>query len=122
MNMLNTPPINFERIDEMCEGDAEFKAELVSALFKSLTELKEKYLEGAELKDIEMLSQIRHKVKPALALFEISRLDGIIQEGKEILTEKGFEQDFIVHLDSFLDAVQEAIDQVNVGLDLEEKP
>jgi translation elongation factor EF-G len=121
MKMLNTPPINFDRIDEMAEGDAEFKAELVSALYKSLTELKEKYLEGAELKDIEILSQIRHKVKPALALFEIKRLDGIIQEGKEILTEKGFEQDFMEHLDSFLDAVQDAIDQVNVGLDLEER-
>ncbi len=120
--MLNTPPINFDRIDEMAEGDAEFKAELISALYKSLTELKEKYLEGAELKDIEIISQIRHKVKPALALFEINRLDGIIQEGKEILTEKGFEKDFMEHLDSFLDAVQDAIDQVNVSLGLEERP
>jgi hypothetical protein len=41
-------PVNFDRIEEMSEGDAEFKAELVAALFKSLSELKEKYLEGSE--------------------------------------------------------------------------
>lgn len=118
--MLNTPPINFERIDEMAEGDAEFKAELVSALFKTLIELREKYLEGSELKDNEIISQIRHKVKPALALFEISRLDRILQEGKEILSEKGFEQDFLEHLDVFLDAVQDAIDHMSVSMDIEE--
>jgi translation elongation factor EF-G len=109
-------PVNFDRIEEMSEGDAEFKAELVAALFKSLSELKEKYLEGSEMKDLEIISQIRHKVKPALALFEIDTLNNIIQEGKEIISEKGFNEDFMVHLEQFLDAVQEAIDQVESHL------
>jgi translation elongation factor EF-G len=114
----NQPPVNFERIDEMSEGDVEFRAELVTALFKSLSELKEKYLEGSEMKDLEIISQIRHKVKPALALFEINMLNSIIQEGKEIIAEKGFNEDFMVHLEQFLDAVQEAIDQVGSHMNL----
>lgn len=108
----NQPPVNFDRIEEMAEGDAEFQAELVSALYKSLSELKEKYLEGSEMQDLEIISQIRHKVKPALSLFEIDTLNAVIQEGKEIISEKGFNEDFMVHLEQFLDAVQEAIDQV----------
>lgn len=118
----NQPPVNFDRIEEMAEGDAEFKAELVSALFKSLSELKEKYLEGSEMKDLEIISQIRHKVKPALALFEIDNLNNIIQEGKEIISEKGFSEDFLIHLEHFLDAVQEAIDQVGSHLEQGENP
>ncbi|WP_373520370.1 hypothetical protein [Aquiflexum sp.] len=117
--MLNNYPINFEKIDEMAEGDADFRAELVSALFKSLTELKEKYLEGAELKDMEIISQIRHKVKPALSMFEINKLEKVLQEGKDILTEFGFNEDFLEHLDGFLDAVQDAIDQVSLSLNVD---
>ena len=117
--MINNYPVNFERIVEMAEGDADFRAELISALFKSLSELKEKYLEGAELKDAEIISQIRHKVKPALELFEIQKLEAIIKEGKEILLEKGFNEDFLEHLDAFLDAVQDAIDQVSQSMDVE---
>lgn len=117
--MFNNYPINFEKIDEMAEGDADFRAELVSALFKSLTELKEKYLEGAEQKDLEIISQIRHKVKPALSLFEIKKLEEVIQEGKDILTAHGFNEDFLEHLDGFLDAVQDAIDQVSPGLNVD---
>lgn len=117
--MLNTYPVNFEKIDEMAEGDADFRAELVSALFKTLTELKEKYLEGAELRDMEIISQIRHKVKPALSLFEIKKLEEVIQEGKDILTESGFNDDFLNHLDGFLDAVQDAIDQVSLSLNVD---
>ncbi|MCH6200639.1 hypothetical protein MMU07_13725 [Aquiflexum sp. LQ15W] len=116
----NQLPVNFDRIEEMAEGDAEFRAELVSALYKSLSELKEKYLEGSELQDLEIISQIRHKVKPALALFEINILSDVIQEGKDILSEKGFNEDFITHLEHFLDAVQDAIDQVGQHLDVEE--
>ncbi len=117
--MLNNYPINFEKIDEMAEGDADFRAELVSALFKSLTELKEKYLEGAEQKDIEIISLIRHKVKPALSLFEIKKVEQIIQEGKDILSDSGFNEDFLEHLDSFLDAVQDAIDQVSQSMNVD---
>ncbi|WP_041779682.1 hypothetical protein [Belliella baltica] len=111
--MSNTPPINFENIDEMADGDADFKAELVAAIYASLIELKEKYLEGAEDQNEETIHLIRHKVKPTLALFEIDKLSNIIQEGKNIIAEKGFKDDFIEHLDAFLDAWQEAFDYIS---------
>lgn len=110
------PPVNFERVEEMAEGDADFRAELVSALFKSLSELKEKYLEGAEKTDLEILSQIRHKVKPALALFEIQTLESILHEGKGILHDQGFNDAFLEHISAFIDAVDEAIAYVKAEL------
>lgn len=114
--MLKTPPINFDRIEEMTEGDAEFKAELLVAIYNSLHELKDKYLEGAEQQNDLTIQEIRHKVKPALALFEINAINDLVNEGKDIIAEKGFGEDFINHLDLFLDAVQDAIDFVKPHL------
>jgi translation elongation factor EF-G len=110
--MLSNPPINFDRIDEMTEGDADFKAELLTAIYNSLHELREKYLEGSEQQNEITIQEIRHKVKPALSLFEINQINDILNDGKDILAEKGFSKEFIDHLDVFLDAVQDAIDFV----------
>lgn len=111
--MSNTPPINFDNIDEMADGDADFKAELVAAIYASLIELKEKYLEGSEDQNEETIHLIRHKVKPTLALFKIDKLSTVILEGKGIIAEKGFKEAFIDHLDEFLDAWQEVYDFIN---------
>ncbi|MFD2036004.1 hypothetical protein ACFSKL_14460 [Belliella marina] len=110
--MHKIPPLNFDRIDEMAEGDLEFRTELIAAIHTSLIELKEVYLEGAEKNDGEIIHLIRHKVKPTLALFEINPLSQIINDGKNIIAEKGFGQEFMEHLDAFLDAWQEAFDFV----------
>lgn len=118
--MFNTPPINIDRVDEMAEGDNDFKSELIFAIYNSLTELKEKYLEGAEQNDQEIIQQIRHKVKPTLALFEIDRLNEIVISGKEIIEKNGFEGPFHPHMEEFLDAVQEALDHVKLYLDKQE--
>jgi len=114
--MLEKTPINLDRIEEMTEGDADFKSELVSALHTSLLELKEKYLEGAELRKEEIIQEIRHKVKPSLALFEIEELSRVVGEGKEILQENGFGPKFLSHLDEFIDVVQEAIDFIKTEI------
>ena len=108
--MLQKSPINLQRIEEMTEGDADFKSELVTALHASLLELREKYLEGAELVDEEIIQEIRHKVKPSLSLFEIEELSRVVNEGREILHESGFGSEFLRHLDEFIDVVQDAID------------
>lgn len=112
MSMQNTPPVNFDKIDEMTEGDADFRAELVSAIFNSLVELRDTYIAGASLENEDTIQEIRHKVKPSLALFEINVLNELLNEGKEILEEEGFGSEFLKHLDKFLDAVQDAIDYV----------
>lgn len=114
--MYKIPPINLERIEEMADGDAEFRAELMLAIHTSLIELKEKYLEGAENANSETIHLIRHKVKPTMMLFEIERLRVSIQNGKEIIEEKGFKEEFLLHLDDFLDAWQEVFDFVSEEL------
>ncbi|MCH7411888.1 hypothetical protein MM213_00195 [Belliella sp. R4-6] len=111
--MYNIPPINLERIEEMADGDSDFRYELIVAIHTSLTELKEKYLEGAENENSEAIHHIRHKVKPTMSLFEIERLRKSIQDGKEIIEEKGFKAEFLEHLEEFLDAWQEVFDFVS---------
>jgi translation elongation factor EF-G len=118
--MLSNPPINFDRIDEMTEGDADFKAELLTAIYNSLHELRDKYLEGSEQQNENTIQEIRHKVKPALSLFEINQINDILNDGKDILAEKGFSKEFIEHLDAFLDAVQDAIDFVRPYIEVKE--
>ncbi|EOZ98571.1 hypothetical protein A33Q_1225 [Indibacter alkaliphilus LW1] len=110
--MQQSPPVSFEKIEEMTEGDAEFKSELITAIYFSLQELREKYIEGAENQDPVIIQEIRHKVKPSLSLFDMVLLSDIIQDGKEIIESQGFDESFMDHFDKFLDAVQDAIDYV----------
>lgn len=112
MSMQNTPPVNFDKIDEMTAGDADFRAELVTAIFNSLLELRDTYIEGASSENEDIIQEIRHKVKPSLALFEVNVLNELLNEGKEIIEENGFGPEFLKHLDNFLDAVQDAIDYI----------
>ncbi len=115
--MNRIPPVNFDRIDEMAEGDMEFRNELITAIHNSLIELKEKYLEGSEEENIETIQQIRHKVKPTLALFEIEKLNDVVLNGKTIIEENGFKGPFLTHLEEFLDAWQEAYEFVKENLE-----
>ncbi|MBW3468031.1 hypothetical protein [Arthrospiribacter ruber] len=120
--MQQIPPVSFEKIEEMTEGDAEFKAELISAIYFSLQELREKYIEGAENQDPVVIQEIRHKVKPSLALFDMVVLSEVIHDGKEIIEHQGFNKAFLEHFDKFLDAVQDAIDFVRPHVaDLEDQ-
>jgi hypothetical protein len=112
LSMQNTPPVNFDKIDEMTDGDADFRAELVSAIFNSLVELRDTYIEGASTENEDTIQEIRHKVKPSLALFEMDVLNDFLNEGKEIIEEKGFGPEFLKHFEKFLDAVQDAIEYV----------
>lgn len=107
-----TPPVSFEKIEEMTEGDLGFKAELISAIYFSLQELRQKYIEGAANQDPVIIQEIRHKVKPSIALFDMTVLSEIIQDGKDIIEHQGFNEAFMDHFDKFLDAVEDAIDYV----------
>lgn len=108
--MYNTPPVNFDKIHEMTDGDADFRAELITAIYTSLVELRNTYIEGASLEDENTIQEIRHKVKPSLVMFEINPLNDILSEGKDIIETNGFGPEFLAHFEKFLDAVQEAID------------
>lgn len=120
--MINKPPIDFDKVDDLVEGDEEFKSELILAIRQSLLELKEKYAEGATLKDEEIIQQIRHKTKATLNMFGMERLTDVVTSGKALIEKKGFDHpEFPKHLEDFLESVQEAIDFVKEYISLQEK-
>lgn len=105
------PELN-QKILEIAEGDEEFKLELTNAIYQGLIELKEVYSEGVEQQDIVKIQQIRHKVKPTLAMFEFENLIVEMQKGKEILESDGFTKEFSEHLAVFNQMLTAAIADV----------
>jgi hypothetical protein len=76
-------------------------------------ELEAKYSEGFQERDEVKIQQIRHKIKPTLAMFEFELLTSSIQEGKLILESEGFGKAFESHFHDFLEKVRIAIKEVN---------
>ncbi|GMQ23784.1 hypothetical protein Aoki45_04660 [Algoriphagus sp. oki45] len=101
-----------QRIEEMAEGDEDFRAELTKAIYDGLVELKAKYAEGLMKKDQVIIQQVRHKLKPTLAMFDLILLSDSLQQGKEILESEGFSQKFGVHYRDFEVKVSSAIEEV----------
>lgn len=97
----------------MAEGDDEFRIELTSAIYNGLVELEAKYSEGLAEKDEVKIQQIRHKIKPTLAMFEFDQLADSLQVGKEILEAEGFGKAFEAHFQDFLKKVKVALIEVS---------
>ncbi len=100
--------INLDRVEEMAEGDENFKKELLRAIYTSIQDLKVKYVEGISSHSLEKLQQARHKIKPTLSLFELKRLTAILQEGKAHVSAKGFE-DLDSHQNQFSEVTDELL-------------
>lgn len=112
-NYMNiTKNINFNRVDEMAEGDVEFKTQLLQAIYTSVQDLKKKYIEGLSSNDEELIQQARHKIKPTLSLFELKRLSAILQQGKTLLSA-GKAEALKMHENEFLQATDELLDELN---------
>lgn len=109
------PELN-KRILEIADGDDDFKIELTKALYNGLIELKSVYSQGNEEKDQVIIQQIRHKMKPTLAMFDFEDLAFEIQKGKEILESEGFSEKFSLHLSALNSLVEKAIYNVNLLL------
>lgn len=107
------PELN-QRIEEMSDGDEEFRLELTQAIYRGLLELKKVYSEGNQLKDMHKIQQIRHKVKPTLSMFDFELLTHNLQEGKEILESTGFDDRFQSHFADFIQHVEQAIKEVEL--------
>ncbi|GAB2502768.1 MAG: hypothetical protein EP311_05870 [Cytophagales bacterium] len=110
--MIQFYPDLSQRIDEMAEGDEDFRAELTQAIFEGLVELKAKYAEGLDKKDLVIIQQVRHKLKPTLSMFDLDLLSDSLQQGKEILETEGFSQKFNVHYRDFEVKINSAIEEV----------
>jgi hypothetical protein len=111
--MRNFYPELNQKIQEISEGDEEFRVELTQAIYVGLLELKEQYLEGFKKKDGVVIQQVRHKVKPTLSMFQFDQLIETLQKGKEILDAQGFVVDFTSHLEDFKLEVDRAIHDVS---------
>ena len=112
LSMTNNYPELHQRIAEMSEGDDDFKMELTMAIYNGLQELLQKYQEGHQERDQLKIQQIRHKVKPTIAMFEFDDLAESLAAGKEILESVGFGDQFDSHAGDFLSLVREAITEV----------
>lgn len=107
--------INLNKVDEMAEGDTDFKAELLHALYTSIQDLQTRYVEGLSLQNEEALQQARHKIKPTVTLFQLKKIQSVLSEGKAIVSTKGFaalgqhESEFIKVTDDLLRELEEAM-------------
>jgi hypothetical protein len=106
------PELN-QLIFDMSEGDEEFHAQLTLAIYKGLVELKEVYSEGSSKKDEVKIQQIRHKLKPTLAMFKFYHIVEELQVGKEIIESDGFDAPaFETHYQNLLEKLDVAINRV----------
>lgn len=111
--MSNFYPELNQRILDLSEGDDEFRLELISAIHNGLIELQSRYSEGIEEKDEVKIQQIRHKIKPTLAMFEFRDLSECLNDGKVILESQGFGEAVMIHFQDFLQKVKNGISEVN---------
>lgn len=106
------PDLN-QLISDMADGDKEFEKELTLAIHKGLVELKRVYAEGSLEKNEVKLQQIRHKLKPTLAMFELFHITEELQVGKEIIESQGFEVPaFSIHYKDLQSKLEIAIKRV----------
>lgn len=116
MSQMNkSENINFNKVEEMAEGDPDFKSELLQALYTSIQDLQTKYVAGLSSRSEEALQQARHKIKPTVTLFELKNIQLVLLEGKAILSDKGFaalgqhESQFIRVTDELLKELEEVM-------------
>ena len=116
MSQMNkSENINFNKVEEMAEGDPDFKSELLQALYTSIQDLQTKYVAGLSSRSEEALQQARHKIKPTITLFQLKKIQSVLSEGKAIVSTKGFaalgqhESEFIKVTDDLLRELEEAM-------------
>lgn len=111
--MIKSDNINFNRVEEMAEGDLEFRSQLLNAIYSSIQDLKLKYIEGLSQQNEEIIQQARHKIKPTLSLFELNKLSSILQEGKKLVSSDESEK-LNAHQTRFLLAIEDLLDDLSV--------
>lgn len=94
--------IDYEKIEEMVEGDEDFRSQLLEAIIVAVKELRESYIAGIDSKNDEIIKQARHKIKPTLTLFGLKALANTLGEGKQLIQKGGFGQDLRSHKAKFL--------------------
>lgn len=82
--------IDYQKIEEMVEGDEDFRRQLLEAIILAIEELREVYFQALEDENVEAIKQARHKIKPTLSLFGLKRMTKVLYVGKKVILEEGF--------------------------------
>ena len=114
--MKTNENINLDRIEEVAEGDKEFQSQLLLAIKTSLEDLKLRYLEGVASKNVTVLQQARHKIKPTLSLFELKRLSVVLRQGKA-LDLSGDPGEVEVHKKEFIAAIDDLLTELRAVIE-----
>jgi hypothetical protein len=101
-----------KKITEVAEGDTEFQAELTVAIYLGLKELKKVYSEGYLERNMDKIQKIRHKHRPTMTLFDFQFIVHSLQEGKEMLELRGFDEGFDQHFNQLMLHLEAAILEV----------
>lgn len=112
----NKENIDYDKIEEMVEGDDEFRTQLLEAILVAVKELQDCYIKGIEMKKEEVIKQGRHKIKPTLILFGLKALATTLGEGKLLILNGGFEQDLEKHKKKFLSVSNAILEDIKTQL------
>jgi hypothetical protein len=104
--------IDYEKIEEMVEGDEDFRSQLLEAIIVAVKELQESYITGIDSKKDEIIKQARHKIKPTLTLFGLKALATTLGEGKQLIQRGGFGQDLHSHKAKFLSVTNAVLEDI----------
>ncbi|MFC4871983.1 hypothetical protein [Negadavirga shengliensis] len=108
--------IDFQKVEEIVEGDSDFRKQLLEAIILAAQELKEKYLRGIDEKDVERIKQARHKIKPTLGLFDLQKLRMVLGRGKQLFSDNGLNQELDWHKQELAEAIDDLMDEVREQL------
>lgn len=108
-NFIN---IDFTKIEDMVEDDAEFRNQLLNAIVTAVEELESTYVNGIDAKDTDCVKQARHKIKPTLGLFGLKRLSHILSNGKKLMAEDKFDTWADTHKEELKLATRAVVEEV----------
>lgn len=104
--------IDYEKIEEMVEGDEDFRSQLLEAIIVAVKELQVSYITGIDSKKEEIIKQARHKIKPTLTLFGLKALATTLRDGKQLIQNGGFGQDLNSHKAKFLSVTNAVLEDI----------
>ncbi|WP_194775576.1 hypothetical protein [Pararhodonellum marinum] len=104
--------IDYLKVDEMAEGDNEFRNELLEAIYHSIEDLRISYQFALATQNLEAIQQARHKVKPSLYLFGLDQLADILQKGKEMMESDGFSDEIELHRLEFIECTDALLSEL----------
>jgi hypothetical protein len=104
--------IDYEKIEDMVEGDEDFRSQLLEAIIVAVKELQESYIKGIDSKKEEIIKQARHKIKPTLTLFGLRALATTLGEGKQLITKGGPDRDLRSHKAKFISVTNAVLEDI----------